>query len=376
MKRRSWVTIVPLPTLYVLWLTFPLTGYSGNLWLFIQSTQSEQLASILETNTTATIENSSNAHGNDRQKAPITPSRKRGDCAFSIGIGYRYDQFSQHNTPKNPHLQRIKWKYQDINSVMAIARIDARYRNWLFTFEGDYSPLISANSSVLFNVDPTVERPFHFKFNHLSGYEADAMASIGYRFLFLNDHSFRAAILFQVGYRYSHQSYETTQQSLASNTPSFVSILHDQTAMHAEWFGPFLEARLSLSYCKAFYFQPFYQYHLLDHRVRQEEAQKVYFYEKDLVFPSDFLVTLVTKNNHARGQLSGFDFYYQQQKGLRVGLKGAYLSFGSNQARTKTRIKEVSLNINPPTSTTSHLTYHAHTKWTSYSIAAYAGYNF
>lgn len=367
----------PFSTLCLLSLAVPLLGHARS-WLFSGTSENNDVTIESAIPASSEIAMSSRMSSPSNPNPPPNQSKKIWECAASIGIGYRQDKISQRYTPThNSALQRVKFKYHDVNSVMGLVRFDARVSNFLFNLEGDYSPVVSGMLSAPFNTDADVGRDFNFHFKKLTGYEADAMASVGYRLQFMNGCRSRAALIFQVGYRYSHQTYETDAQSKSSKT-TFVSILQDQAPMHSEWFGPFLEGRISFSYLDQFYFQPFYQYHFLDYRAQRHEAQKVYSYAGGSPpVPFDFLVKFTTQGDEGRGQLAGIDTFYQPKcTHLRFGLKGTYLEFQSNETKTKAKLREVFLSTNPSTSVYSKPKYHSHANWHSYSISGYAGYSF
>jgi hypothetical protein len=358
-------------------LSLPFFAQAKNAWLFKGSSDPAEKA--IESNVASSPEIAmAPFHEEHKAKSASSCKKKNWECAIMVGSGYRHDRLSHRYTPSSTStLQRVKFKYRDVDSVMGLVRFDARVSNLLFNIEGDYSPVVSGTLSAPFNIDPEVSSVFNFRFKKLTGYEADAMTSIGYRLPFMNGYRSRAAIIVQVGYRYSHQTYETDAQSKTSNG-NFISILQDQAPSHTEWFGPFVEGRVSFSYLDRYYFQPFYQYHFLDYRSRRHEAQMVFNYTAGSPpVPTEFLVKFLSNGDDARGQLGGIDFYYQPKTNhLRLGLKGTYLDFESRETKTRTKIKRISLNTNPSTSTTSKAKYHSHGNWQSYSIAAYAGYSF
>ena len=371
---------IPFTALSLLSLALPILGHSGNIWMFSGLSQTAPAAEATVAGATPDVAMSTmQQHNQTCQHKPKKCHKKNWDATLSLGAGYRHDRLSQRLTPRdNSPFQRLKFKYRDIDSVMGVLRFDARYSNLLFNVEGDYSPVVSGTLSAPYNSDPAINNVFDFRFKKLTGYEADAMASIGYRLLFINGSWSKAALIFQAGYRYSHQSYETESQD-RTTVGTNISILQDQAPCHTEWFGPFIEGRISFCYHNRYYIQPFYQYHFLDYRSQREEAQKLYSFTGGTPpVTSDIIMRFWTHGDEARGQLGGADIFYQAPgKHLRLGIKGAYLDFQSRETRTKVRQRQTMFTSNPPTSTTTHPKYDdAHTNWKSFSIYGYAGYSF
>jgi hypothetical protein len=353
-------------------IAIPFVGHSANFWLFSGSQESSE-----DTQNSPVVAAAEEVALASKKPAPSAcKGKKNWDCIFSLGMGYRHDRLSQRYTPNTSALPRVKFRYRHVDSVMEIFRFDGRWSNFLFNFEGDYSPVVSGMQYAPYNTNPALSSDFRFKFKKLTGYEADAMASVGYRLLFMNGHTSRAAIILQVGYRYSHQSYEAEAQD-KTRQPSYVSIMQDQAPSHTEWFGPFLEGRFSFSYRDYFYVQPFYQYHFLDYRAERKEAQMTFSYVNGIPpITNDFITSFRTEGESARGQVAGLDVFYQPKSRLRLGLKGTYLLFESRETNTKTRQKQTNYNTNPPVTTRNKIKYHSHADWRSYTIEAYAGYHY
>lgn len=367
----------PFTTLCLLSLAIPILGHSGNIWLFTGSTHTAP--ATVNTGAPAAVKSEIAAAPKNSKPKPTQCHNKNWDVSISVGPGYRHDRLSQRMTPRHhdSSFQRIKFKYRDVDSVMGVLRVDARWGNFLFNLEGDYSPVVCGTLSAPFNSDPNIANVFDFRFKKLSGYEADAMSSVGFRLPFINGSWSRAALIFQVGYRYSHQSYETDAQD-RTRTATDISILQDQAPSHSEWFGPFVEGRISFSYLDRYYIQPFYQYHFLDYRAQRKEAQKVYSFAGGAPpVPFDFITEFWTQGDDARGQLGGLDFFYQPpRKHLKLGIKAAYLDFESRKTKTHTRERQTTFSTNPPTNTNLEPKYDSHANWQSFSIYGYAGYNF
>lgn len=362
----------------VLSLLLPALGSASNIWLFSGVSRATAPAAV-ESRPLASSELAfMGTRASKNHAASGEHCKKNWACSLALGVGYRHDKFIQRYTPSSSNsFQRVKFKYHGVDSVTELLRIDARYKDVLFNFEGDYAPVVSGRILAPFNTDPRTSDVFHFKFKKLSGYEADVMASIGYRLRFMHGCRSRAALVFQVGYRYSHQAWETEAQD-RKRTTSFTSMLQDQAPAHIEWFGPFLEGRLSVSYRDFLYFEPFYQYYFLDYRSQRRESQFGFDYTGGTPpVPADFIVKYISQGDEARGQLGGIDLFYQaEDRHLRIGLKSTYLDFRSNDTKTTTRLVESFLNTNPPTKTLVKPKYHSHSKWESYTIAAYLGYSF
>ncbi len=392
------LTKAPFSKLCLLSLTIPLLGHAGNSWLFngspTETAITPELASssktvppvckkecdVPECEAKPCCETKTRTEVITICEDPCHPTHCKWDVVLSAGLGYRHDRLNQRfkPTPSTSPQQNAKFKYNGVDSVMGLLRLDARYSNFLLSVEGDYSPVVSGSMSSHFNTDTAVGDTFHFKNHKLTGYEADAMASVGYRLQFMHGYHARAALIFQVGYRYSHQAWETEKQSRASRG-TFISILQDQGPMHSEWFGPFLEGRFSFAYRDKFYFQPFYQYHFLDYRSQRKEAQKVYDYTVvgTPPVPLDILTRFTTEGNHATGQLGGIDLFYDRPGyHYRFGIKTTYLRFVSNKSHTNATEKQVLLVTNPPGSINGKLKYRTHSTWESFNIALYAGYSF
>ncbi len=315
---------------------------------------------------------------------PCHPTHCAWDAALSLGIGYRHDRIRQkisnHTATGTP-----SWRstYQDVSSVEGVLRFDARIHNFVLYVEGDYAPEVGGNLTQSFKnpVDPTLNT--HFKFRKLNGYEADAMASIGYRLRFINSRDGQAFLVPGVGYRYSHQAYETySQDDFVNRTLAAGNVRHslqDQAPMHADWFGPYVEARLSFVFWNQFHIDPYYQYYFLDLRARKKVALTSITIDPTLVGapPTQQVITKANiHNNSARGQSAGVDLYWQFKNQFRLGGKGSWNTFHTSDAKARVKVNQKTFATNPPVETTTLFKEDAHTHWTSYSFYLYGGYAF
>ncbi len=315
---------------------------------------------------------------------PCHPTHCMWDAAISLGIGWRHDRIRQ-KISDHPATGAASWRstYQDVSSVQGVLRFDGRIGNFLVNLEGDYAPNVGGNLHQNFKdpVDPALDT--HFKFRKLNGYEADAMASIGYRLRFINGKHGRAYLVPQVGYRYSHQAYETYSQDdfvnrdlAAGNVRHF---LQDQSPMHSEWFGPYIEARLSFIFWNHFHVDPYYQYYFLDYRARKKVALTSITIDPTLVGapPTQQAVTKANlHNDNARGQSAGVDLFWQFENQFRLGAKGSWNTFETRNAKARVKVVTKTFATNPPVETTTLFKEDAHSHWTSYGFYVYGGYSF
>ena len=315
---------------------------------------------------------------------PCHPKHPNWEAVLSFGIGYRHDRLTQkvdaHPSATQPS---YKSKYRDFDSVMGVLRFDARVSNFLVGFEGDYSPVVDGklNQDVDFSGNSAID--YHFRFKKMSGYEADAMVYVGYRLEFINGRHGRAYLVPQVGYRYSHQAYETDSQddivNRGLNAGNVTQFMQDQTPMHSEWFGPYVEAKLSFVFWDHLFVDPFYQYHFLDYRSRSKSALTNITNNPLAVgaLPNtQQIIKTSIKNDCARGQSAGADIYWQFDNRFRLGAKGSWIMFQTDDAKGHVRDKTTTFTSNPPTSTTIHYKEDAHASWTGYSVYIYGGYSF
>lgn len=316
---------------------------------------------------------------------PCNPVHPCWEVVLSFGIGYRHDRLSQKLEPHSSSGEsNLKSHYRDFDSVMGVLRLDARVSNFLFGFEGDYAPVVDGRLDQDFHTSGTSStQDSHFRFKKMSGYEADAQVTVGYRLEFINGRHGRAYLVPQFGYRYSHQSYETDSQDkfvnrnvLAGNVTQF---MQDQSPMHSEWFGPFLEARLSFVFWDHLHVEPYYQYHFLDYRARKKFAVTNITNDPLAVgaLPNQQEVTKsVIRNDSARGQSAGADIYWQFKNHFRLGAKGSWLMFQTENAKAHAKSSTTVFTSNPPVTTTHGFKEHAHATWTNYSVYIYGGYSF
>lgn len=314
---------------------------------------------------------------------PCHPSHCNWDVALSVGIGYRHDRLHQKlhsHTASNPSSKR---KYNDISSMMGVFRVDARVKNIMFAFEGDYAPEVGGTLDRDLTYRNNSAQNLHYKFRKLTGYEADAMLSVGYRLEFINGRHGKAYLVPQVGYRYSHQAWETYSQDdyvnralAGGNVRNFAQ---DQSPLHSEWYGPYIEARASFVFWNHMHVDPFYQYYFLDHHSRQRNSSTSITIDPTLTgAPStnQILTKINVENDSARGQSAGVDFFWQFDNQVRVGAKGSWVSFETRKARGHIKNTVTTYATNPPVSAETHFKEDAHTSWKSYSAYAYIGYAF
>jgi hypothetical protein len=149
--------------------------------------------------------------------------------------------------------------------------------------------------------------------------------------------------------------------------------------MHSEWFGPFIEARLSFVFWNHMHVDPYYQYHFLDYRARKRVAETSITLDPNVVgapATQQQIRKAVIDNDSARGQSAGVDLYWQFNNRFRLGAKGSWIMFETHDARGHQKNTTTLLNTNPPVKTVSHFHEDAHAKWTSYSGYIYGGYSF
>lgn len=316
---------------------------------------------------------------------PCHPKHCNWDAALSFGIGYRHDNLDQKIRTHSSSAAAVNWKshYEGVSSVMGVLRFDGRVSNFLFAFEGDYAPEVGANLNQSLSFPSNSAQNAHFKFRKLSGYEADAMASIGYRLEFINGKHGRAYLVPQVGYRYSHQAWETYSQddyvNRALDGGNARQFLQDQCPMHSEWFGPFVEARLSFVFWNHMHVDPYYQYYFLDYRARKRATATTITIDDTLpgaISSQQNLMKALIHNDSARGQSAGVDLFWQFDNQVRLGAKGSWNMFETRKAKAHLKETVTTYGTNPPVTTVSHFKEEAHTGWTNYSIYLYAGYAF
>jgi hypothetical protein len=266
---------------------------------------------------------------------------------------------------------------------MGVLRFDGRISNFLFGFEGDYAPETGGNIEQNLSFPATPSQNAHFKFRKLWGYEADAQATIGYRLEFINGRKGRAYLVPQVGYRYSHQAWETYSQddyvNRNLNGGNARQFFQDQCPLHSEWFGPFIEARLSFIFWNHFHVDPYYQYHFLDYRARKRATMTTITINIDLpgALPNQQnMMKALVDNDSARGQSAGLDLFWQFENQFRLGAKGSWAMFETRKARGHLKSQVTTYATNPPVTTTNRYKEDAHTSWTTYSGYIYGGYSF
>lgn len=315
---------------------------------------------------------------------PCHPTHCSWEAALSVGIGYRHDSLTQKTTPHSSSgIPSWKSKYRDISSVIGVLRFDGRVKNFLFAFEGDYAPETGANLMQDFNLSSNSASNMHYKFRKLTGYEADAWATVGYRLEFINGRHGKAYLVPQFGYRYSHQAWETYSQddytNRALNGGNVHNFMQDQCPMHSEWYGPFIEARLSFVFWDHFHVDPYYQYHFLDYRARKRASITSITIDTQIVgaVPTQQQLTKVNiDNDNARGQSAGLDLYWQFNNQFRLGAKGSWLMFETRDAKAHQKNTVTTFGSNPPVTTINNYSEDAHVSWTTYSGYIYGGYSF
>lgn len=309
---------------------------------------------------------------------PCRPSHCNWEVALSFGVGYRYDRLKQrYHTDADDVATGLKSKYNNINSVISVVRFDARAYNFMFGIEGDYSFLVNGHlkQHVTVPTSPASDSEFHF--HKLNGYEADIMADVGYRLEFMGGRREKAYFIPTIGYRYSHQAYEAYSQKVFQN-PHLVGvtqIMQDQSPMHSEWYGPYLEAKFSFVFWDKLFINPFYQYHFLDYRAREKMALTTINTGVALGTSQEIAKT-VFRNDSARGQSAGLDMYWQFDNGVRLGAKGSWLEFQTRDGKARTKQDTFAYTATPPVETTVHAKVDAKVTWTSYNAYLYVGYAF
>lgn len=309
--------------------------------------------------------------------SPPLVKEKNWEIATSLGIGYRKDQMK--NTlysPKGTTEQTYKEKDEGFQSIMEVLKIDARFRDFLINIEGDYSPLVSGRTKSDFISPLGITESLSFKFKNVIGYEADAMGSIGYRFSFFKNKTTNFRFIPQVGYRYSTQVFEPQGESSyilqPNNTAiSFFSYLE---TTHKEWFGPYLEAIVSLSFKEQWFIEPFYQYHFLSYRER--DIIKGTFIPFQGFSPGDIRWRAFMASNNAHGQVGGLNFYYQAKCRLKWGLKASVLSFKTTHSKSHSHRTFRSQYVFPQPIRKDILVQKSKESWKNFSIYTYLGYNF
>jgi len=365
------VSKTSLSTLCLLSLTLPTLTQASNFWF---------LTHALPVPLAAKVENTA-AQPSKQETKTIAPKHGNWEAVLSLGIGYRHDNLHIKLSPSDSSgAASLKSHYKELSSVMGVLRFDARAQNFLFSLEGDYAPSTHGELSQTF--DGTAAQDASFSFNKLSGYEADAQAALGYRIQFFKGTNSRGYIIPQLGYRYSHQTYETYGQDEDVNSffsGNVTQFMQDQSPMHSEWFGPFLEIKLSFTFWDHFFIDPYYQYHFLDYRCREKYALTGMTVDPDLAgapASQQTITKAITHNTGAHGQSAGLDLYWQFAGGFRLGAKAAWLHFVSENAKAHVSSANTPFTTNPPVTTVTHLHEDAHAHWTNYSAYLYGGYSF
>jgi hypothetical protein len=126
----------PYTTLCLLSLAVPALGHGNNIWLFTTASKAAPIAT--ESNSAGSSEiamatkSSSVPQVKEEKKC-----RKNWEGAITLGAGYRHDHLSQRYNPrKSGSAERLKFKYNGVDSVMALVRLDGRIGNFLAYLEG------------------------------------------------------------------------------------------------------------------------------------------------------------------------------------------------------------------------------------------------
>jgi hypothetical protein len=302
---------------------------------------------------------------------------KNWEIDTSLGIGYRQDQMK--NTlysPKGTAEQTYKEKDKDFQSVMEVLKIDARFYDFLINIEGDYSPLVSGRVKNDFIAPAGITETFFYKFKKVIGYEADAMGSIGYQFNFFKNKTTHLRFIPQVGYRYSTQVFEPQGESSFTVQPNHdaVTILSYLEATHKEWFGPYLEAIVSLSFQDRWFIEPFYQYHFLRFRERDILTDKFIPFQN--ASTSDITWRAFMDGNAAHGQAGGLNLYYQTKCHLKWGVKASALSFKTGRFKSHAHRTFRIYSGFPVLEKKNVLVQKSKGSWKNFSVYTYLGYEF
>lgn len=304
------------------------------------------------------------------------------------GVGYRYDR--QQNKIfyfGDPSILNSQIDTKGRNSAQMALGIGANYKGFFLKAQGDYGWMINGTQDVV-NPGNNIDEPTSFKGYDLgAGYSADAQAAIGYDWQMFDTCDFEFGIAPAVGYKYWHlMNWRKGEKRFDLPVPPLVlpAVLTGfalDRAMGPEqqdWFGPYVEGALNVSWTDSLRLDLFYQYHFLDARVKSSAATDIFVF-----FPATTLVSQQTyrfnnhfKANKAYAQVGGVNLSYNLDCGWHIGVHFEGSRLWSHKGTMTIQTTKNEYVLAPVGLTETKTNAHSTVSWTIYSTNLYASYSF
>ncbi len=288
-------------------------------------------------------------------------------------IGYRRDRedFSEGAS---------KTSYTDRNSVELILGSHIEWHRVVAYLRGSYGWLASGNAH-LDTYGTRFNQPLSFgQFNLGAGYDADAMAVVGFRLDLYDRPSFGFSFIPSGGYKYSHMMnfpQGESRTTLLNGTGNY-AIAHFSRPNQQDWFGPLAEGRIEFRLWEVLEWSFFYQYFWLDVRSKTKEAIDLYLYNGSgaATAVNRYRASSIYKENMLQKQLIGADIRYRTISGWNMGVHFEASVADTNHAQAITNVKEEQALTANVIRTSATYAQGASIHWVCYEASISLGYQF